>query len=96
MPKASIDGTQRPINMAAVASPLKYSISEKMSERNAEINNSLSVVVNFCNMMLLVFLLMKHFYRILLWLYTQLLYFLLLVFPGGCEAFKKLVQQIFC
>jgi len=44
-----------PINMAAVASPLKYNISEKISDRNAAINNNLSVAVNFLNMMLLIF-----------------------------------------
>lgn len=42
-------GTQMPINMAAVVSPLKYIISEKMSERNAAMNNNLSVVENFLN-----------------------------------------------
>jgi hypothetical protein len=52
MPKASIDGTQMPIKIAAFASPLKYNISEKIRERNAEINNNLSVVVNFLNMVL--------------------------------------------
>jgi hypothetical protein len=41
-----------PINMAALTSPLKYNISEKISERNAAINNNLSVVVNLLNMML--------------------------------------------
>lgn len=40
-----------PINIAAFGSPLKYNISEKMSERNAAINNNLSVVVNLLNMM---------------------------------------------
>jgi hypothetical protein len=57
MPKPSIDGTQIPINMAAVASPLKYNISEKMSDRNAATNNNLSVNVNFLNMVLLLYLL---------------------------------------
>lgn len=42
-----MEGTQMPINMATFASPLKYNISEKISERNAEINDNLSVVVNF-------------------------------------------------
>lgn len=55
MPKASIDGTQIPINIAAFASPLKYNISEKISERNAEMNSNLSVIVNFLNMILLNF-----------------------------------------
>lgn len=45
-----MDGTQMPMKMAAFVSPLKYSISEKMSERNAAINSSLSAVVNFLNM----------------------------------------------
>jgi hypothetical protein len=40
--------------MALLASPLKYNISEKISERNAAINNNLSVVENFLNMILLV------------------------------------------
>jgi len=53
IPKASIDGTQMPIKIAAVASPLKYKISEKISDRKAAINNNLSVVVNLLNMMLL-------------------------------------------
>ena len=52
MPKAKIEGTQIPINMAAVASPLKYNISEKIRERNAETNNNLSVIVKFLNMIL--------------------------------------------
>ena len=55
VPKASIEGTQIPINMAAFASPLKYSTSEKISERNAAINNNLSVKVNFFNMVLIDF-----------------------------------------
>lgn len=42
-----MEGTQRPINMAGVDSPLKYKISEKTSERNAAINNNLSVIVKF-------------------------------------------------
>jgi len=40
-----------PINMAPVVSPLKYEISEKIRERIAAINNSLSVTVNFLNIM---------------------------------------------
>jgi hypothetical protein len=44
-----MDGTQIPINIAAFTSPLKYNISEKISERKAEINNSISVDVNFLN-----------------------------------------------
>jgi len=44
-----------PTNMAAFTSPLKYNISEKISERKAAINNNLSVVVNFLNMTLLGF-----------------------------------------
>ena len=50
-----MEGTQMPINMAAVASPLKYNISEKISERKAEINNNLSVNVNFVNIILVLF-----------------------------------------
>ena len=49
MPKASIDGTQMPIKIAAFTSPLKYSISEKIRDRKAEINNNMSVIVNFLN-----------------------------------------------
>lgn len=55
MPNASIDGTQMPMKIAAFGSPLKYSISEKISDRNADINKSLSVVVNFLNMILFCF-----------------------------------------
>ncbi len=50
-----MEGTQIPINMAAFASPLKYSTSEKISERKAAINNNLSAIVNFLNMILLFF-----------------------------------------
>ena len=50
-----MEGTQIPINMAEFTSPSKYNISEKISERNAAINNSLSAVVNFVNMILLIF-----------------------------------------
>lgn len=46
-----MEGTQIPMKMAAVDSPLKYNTSEKMSDRNAEINNSLSVIVNLLNML---------------------------------------------
>jgi hypothetical protein len=66
MPKASMDGTQIPMNMAAVASPLKYNISEKISERKAEINNNLSVVVNLLNMVELVFRFFMIFINMLL------------------------------
>jgi hypothetical protein len=38
-----------PIKIAAFGSPLKYKISEKISERKAEINSNLSVNVNFLN-----------------------------------------------
>jgi hypothetical protein len=50
-----MEGTQMPINIAAFTSPLKNNISEKISERNAAINNNLSVAVNFLNMILLIF-----------------------------------------
>jgi hypothetical protein len=50
-----MEGTQMPINIAAFTSPLKNNISEKISERNAAVNNNLSVVVNFLNMVLLIF-----------------------------------------
>ncbi len=46
-----MDGTQIPINMAASASPLKYKISENISDRKAEIKSNLSVIVNFLNML---------------------------------------------
>ena len=49
LPAASIDGTPRPINMAEFTSPLKNNTSEKISERNAEININLSVAVNLLN-----------------------------------------------
>ena len=49
-----MEGTQMPINMAAVASPLKYNISENISERKAEMNNNLSVIVNFVNIILVI------------------------------------------
>ena len=44
-----------PIKMAAFASPLKYNISENISEANAEINNNISVVENLFNMTLFIF-----------------------------------------
>jgi hypothetical protein len=44
-----MDGTHIPINMAEVVSPLKYNISEKISDRKAAINSSMSVAVNFLN-----------------------------------------------
>ena len=43
-----------PIKIAASGSPLKYNISEKMRDRKAEINSSLSVIENFLNMIVLV------------------------------------------
>ncbi len=49
MPNAKIEGTQIPIKMADVVSPLKNKYSEKIRDRNAEINNNLSVIVNFEN-----------------------------------------------
>jgi hypothetical protein len=55
-----MEGTQMPVNMAAFTSPLKYNISEKISERNAAINNSLSAVVNFLNMILLIFYIVNN------------------------------------
>lgn len=54
MPNAKIDGTQIPINMAALVSPLKYSISEKISDIIEAAKNKISVVVNFLNMVLLI------------------------------------------
>jgi hypothetical protein len=36
--------------VASFTFPLKYNISEKISERKAAINNNLSAVVNFLNM----------------------------------------------
>ena len=46
-----MDGTQIPMNMAAFASPLKYNISEKTSERNDARNSNLSVIENFLSML---------------------------------------------
>ena len=43
--------------MAVFASPLKYNISEKISERKAAMNNNLSVIINFLNMSLIGFML---------------------------------------
>ena len=57
-----MDGTHKPMKMAASASPLKYNTSEKMSERKAEINKSISVIVNFLN---IVFLILYYKYPIL-------------------------------
>jgi hypothetical protein len=45
-----MDGTQRPINMAWISSPLKNRISEKIKERRAATKSSLSVKLNFLNM----------------------------------------------
>lgn len=55
MPKANIDGTQRPIKIADFTSPLKYKISEKISDIIADKNKSLSVSVNFLNIIFIVF-----------------------------------------
>jgi hypothetical protein len=52
MPKASIDGTQMPMKVAASFSPLKYKYSENTNESKAEINKSLSVIVNFLNIII--------------------------------------------
>lgn len=51
MPKHSIEGTQRPIKIAWSEFPLKNKTSENMRESIAAINNSLSVKVNFLNML---------------------------------------------
>jgi hypothetical protein len=45
-----IEGTQIPIKMPASLSPLNQSISEKIRDKNAAINISMSVGVNFLNM----------------------------------------------
>jgi hypothetical protein len=50
-----MEGTQIPINIASFVFPLKYKISEKIRERNAAINNNLSVVVNLFSMILFIF-----------------------------------------
>lgn len=47
-----MDGTQIPMNMAAFSSPLKYKVSEKISERNDARNSNLSVSENFLSMWL--------------------------------------------
>jgi hypothetical protein len=44
------------MKIAALGSPLKYKNSEKIRESNAEINNNLSVSVNFLNIFLVVVL----------------------------------------
>ena len=47
-----MDGTQIPKKIAAVASPLKYKVSEKISERKAATNNNLSVMVNLLSIII--------------------------------------------
>lgn len=54
MPKASIDGTQMPMNVAASFSSLKYKYSENTNESNADMNNNLSVIVNFLNILIFI------------------------------------------
>ena len=49
MPNAKIEGTHNPIKIPSIKSPLKKSISEKINDSKAEINISLSAIVNFLN-----------------------------------------------
>jgi len=51
IPKHSIEGTQRPIKIAWSEFPLKNKTSEYMRESIAAKNSSLSVKVNFLNML---------------------------------------------
>ena len=44
-----MDGTHKPIKMAASFSPLNQSVSEKTNEKIADSISSLSVGVNFVN-----------------------------------------------
>ena len=53
MANPKIEGTQRPINIAASFSPLNHNNSENISEANAETSISRSEVVNFLIMLLL-------------------------------------------
>jgi|TARA_B100001093_G_C26412897_1_gene836372 hypothetical protein len=50
MPKARIDGTHNPINMAFSFSPEKNNISENIKLERADINNNMSVMLKFLNM----------------------------------------------
>jgi hypothetical protein len=43
------------MKIAAFSSPLKYNISEKIRELKAEINNKISVIVNFFKASLSIF-----------------------------------------
>jgi len=43
------------MKIAAFSSPLKYKISEKIRELKAEINNNMSVIVNFFKASLSIF-----------------------------------------
>lgn len=52
MPKAKMDGTHKPINIPDNCSPLKKRNSENTNDNNAAINNNLSAVVNFLNIIL--------------------------------------------
>jgi hypothetical protein len=47
MAKPKMEGTQRPIKMAASLSPLNHEISEKIKDRNAAPSISKSAGVNF-------------------------------------------------
>ena len=68
-----------PMNIAAFCSPLKYKISENIRDRNAEINNNLSVIVNFLNIFLVVILnksiLSKYKKNIVENIFFKLIYF---------------------
>lgn len=53
MPKPRMDGTHKPIKMASVSLLVKNKISAYMRESNAAPNNSLSVILNRLNIVLI-------------------------------------------
>ena len=53
MPNAKIEGTHSPIKVPSAFSPWKYSISEKIKDDRAAMNNNLSAIENFLNIFLL-------------------------------------------
>lgn len=52
MPKARIDGTHNPINMAFSFSPEKNNISENIKLESADIKSNTSVILNCLNIVL--------------------------------------------
>jgi hypothetical protein len=85
-----MEGTQMPMKMAAYFSPLKYNTSEKIKERKADINNSLSVIENFLNMVFIFFIeqcqgyLVQKKYNLIGWVGAGL--YFLLGFYDSCKA----------